>query len=152
MRMRLEHHLQYGGRLVFCHQMPCEIWAVLYSLLRSLKGREAMAFLHFLCIKLKPTHAIQLCHGCSTPRSLGLKARHKSKRKTLGLFNIYNQRKKKRRKGKKTSILSFEEMEGEGVGGKTVLHEERQINAFLSKVGVATTPSFSAGPSGQQVC
>lgn len=104
MRMGLEHHLQYGGRLVFCHQMPCKIWAVLYSLLRSLKGREAMAFLHFLCIKLKPTHAIQLCHGCSTPRSLGLKTRHKSKHKTLGLFNIYNQRKKKK-EGKENKHL-----------------------------------------------
>lgn len=55
-------------------------------------------------------------------------------------------------KGEKISILPFEEMGGEGVGGvSSVLCEKRQINAFLSKVGVAMAP-FSTGQGGQQVC
>lgn len=68
------------------------------------------------------------------------------------VFRLSFFQKNKMSKGEKISILPFEEMGGEAVGGvSSVLCEKRQINAFLSKVGVAMAP-FSTGQGGQQVC
>lgn len=55
-----------------------------------LKGRQAIAFLHFCCNVLNPTCAMRFCRGCSTPRALGLKRWHKSRHTSLGLLSVYS--------------------------------------------------------------